>query len=313
MLRALMVILFLALPFMALGQDVVKINILEIAGKIPPPPADVKDAYARTSVPKEDGTEGSRNADAYFKPVSDRLDAANQQIGKGIEYLSKPQLDAAKEMNSEEMQKKFKSMSQEERIKYAMEMSKKMGLGAHAMVRESDPVMAAQAECMKITQEYSTDIQNASAQYQSREKLESDREAKHREIDQWKVQEENKLPQVNYGEMSGPEPKAEYALLTKVMEKHFAVERDYLKGIQKEWKAAWDKYQARFTPFEGKLETIHYGEDAKNPETRRQLLNGQSLMLSSTSDLVGLSRKATESAAQWWQRKLDLEKNKPQK
>jgi hypothetical protein len=60
-----------------------------------------------------------------------------------------------------------------------------------------------------------------------------------------------------------------------------------------------------------KLAKIRYGEDAKNPETRRQLLNGQGLMLNHMSDLVELSMKATESAAEWWQQKLELEKNKP--
>ena len=312
MVRALIVILLLALPVVAVGQDVVKVNILEIAGKIPPPPKDVKDAFSRTAEHKEGGgTAVHRDADAYFKPVGDRLEATDQQIQKAVEILSKPQIDAAKEMDQKEMQKKFKSMSQEEQMKMAMEMSKKMGMTPGAMTRESDAVMAAQQECNKITQEISNDIQKAQAGYAARQKMEGDRDAKHKEIETWQEEQEKKLPQVSYGEMGGPEPKAEYALLTKAMQKHLDVENEYLKAVQKEWKETWEKYRTRYSPLQEMLEKIRYGEDAKNPTTRRQLLGGQGSMLSSTADLVGLSRTSTKDAAQWWERKLELEKNKP--
>ena len=313
MFRALIICLVLALPFMAFGQqDVVKVNILEIAGKIPPPPADVKDAYSRGVEVKEEGSSDTRHeTEPYYKPVKEKMDATNNQIGKAIETLSKPQMDMAKQMNQEEMQKKFKSMSQEEQMKFAMEMSKKMGMGPKMMTPESKDVMAAQQECMKVNQSVGQDIENFQADHASREKLIKDRDAKHAEIETWKEEESKKLPQVSYGEMGGPEPKAEYALLVKVMNKHLAVENDYLKGVQKEYKALSDKYNARFVPVQDKLTKIHYGEDAKNPETRRQLLNGQSLMLSGMGEMLELSAKATEDAAGWWQRKLEMEKNKP--
>lgn len=312
--RALFVLLILALPFVAVGQDVVKVNILELAGKIPTPPRDVKDAFSRTVEVKQDGGMTThREAEPFYKPVSDQLQATNQKLEKAVEVLSKPQIDAAKQIDEKELQKKFKSMSREEQMKMAMEMSKTMGYGHKVIVPESKDVMAAQEECQAISMAIGQDSQTFQATAQAREKISQDRDAKHDEVKVWQETEVSKLPQINYGEMSGPEPKAEYAVLTKAMDKHLAVENDYLRAMQKEWRTAWDKYNARFGPLQEKLARIHYGEDAKNPETRRQLLTGQSQMLSSSGDLMGLSQTATESAAAWWQRKLDLENNKPKK
>lgn len=312
--RALVVILFLALPFVAVSQDVVKVNVLDIAGKIPTPPKDVQDAFSRTVEVKEAGNMITRRESVpFYKPVADKLEATNQQIEKAVEVLSKPQMDAAKEIDQKEMQKKFKSMSQEEQMKYAMEMSKKMGMGPKVMSPESKDVMTAQEECQAINLAVGEDMQTFQATYEARQKIVKDRDAKHSEIKAWQQEEVSKLPQINYGEMSGPEPKAEYAVLTKAMEKHIAAENDYLKAVQKEWKTTWDKYNARYGPLQDKLARIRYGEDAKNPETKRILLTGQGQMVSGTGDLLELSRKATEGAAEWWQRKLDLENNRPKK
>lgn len=310
MLRALVVFLVLTLPFMAFGQDVVKVNILEIANKIPAPPTDVKDAFSRTVEVQQEGSVSShRETGPYYKPVKDKMEAVNKQIEKALQVLAKPQMDVANEMNQKEMQKKFQTMSQEEQMKMAMEMSKKMGMGA--IVPESEPVKAATTECINVNQAIGQDMQGAQEWYRKRQKMEQDREKQHSDIDAWKETELAKLPQVSYGEMGGPEPKAEYALLTKVMQKHLTVENDYLKAVQKEWKAGWDKYVARFSRLQEKLAKINYGADAKNPTTKQQLLTGQGQMVSGTGDLIELSSKATKSTAEWWQRKLELEKNKP--
>jgi hypothetical protein len=311
MLRVLLVILVVLLPCMAFGQDVVKVNILEMAGTIPAPPRDVNDAYSRTAAEQGEGdVTVHRTPEAFYKPVKDKLEATKKQIEKAVQVNSKPEMDVAKEMDQKEMQKKFESMSQEERIKMAMDLAKKMGMTA-TMARESDAVIAAQEECKKINLDIGNDLQTAQAAYEARAKLVNDRDTKHKQIDSWQEEEVKKLPQVSTGEMGGPEPKAEYALLTKAMQKHLAVENDYLKAVQKEWKATWDKYHARFAPLQEKLAKIQYGADAKNRQTRRELLTGQGMMVSSTGDLVELSRKATEGAAEWWERKLGLEKSKP--
>ena len=311
MVCSLMIYLLLALPVMAVAQDVVKVNILEIAAKIPAPPKDVTDAFSRTTGGKDDPAHDQRKADGFYKPVVDQLESTNKQIQKAIELLSKPQIDAATQMDQKEMQKKFKSMSKEDQMKMAMEMSKTMGMGSTAMTPESQSVMAAQQECNRINEELGKDVQTWQAGHEAREKMTNDRNAKHSEIQAWQEEQAKKLPQINYGEMSGPEPKADYELRTKAMQKHLATENEFLKAVQKEWKAAWDKYNARFSPLQDKLAKIRYGEDAKNPTTKRQLLTAQGQMVASTGDLTELSRNSTEGAAEWWQRKLDLEKRKP--
>ncbi len=311
MVRSLIVALLVTLPCKAVAQDVVKVNVLEIAGEIPAPPKDLKDAYSRTAGGPDEATHDQREAGGFYKPVIDRLETTNNQIKKAIELLSKPQIDAATQMDQKEMQKKFKSMSKEDQMKMAMEMSKTMGVGSATMTTESQSVMAAQQECNRINEELGKDVQTWQAGHEAREKMTNDRTAKHFEIDRWQEEQAKKLPQINYGEMSGPEPKAEYELLTKAMQKHVAAENEFLKAVQKEWKAAADKYNTRFSPLQDKLAKIRYGEDAKNSTTKRQLLTAQGQMVAGTGDLVELSRKATKGAAEWWQRKLDLEKSKP--
>ena len=250
------------------------------------------------------------NADALFKPVVDPIDATGKKIEQAIMVLSQPSMEAAKEIDAKEMRKKFKSMSREEQMKLAMEMGKKMGMGK-SPVRESDDVLAAQEECIRVNGQVGNDIQNAGPIYQRREKLSQDRATKHQEIEKWQETEARKLPQISTGEMSAAEPRALHALLVKVMDKHLAVENEYLKGLQKEWKTTWERYKSLYAPLQERLIAIRHGEDAKNPETRRALLNAQGLMVAGTKDLVTMSRDATVQGANWWGRKLMLDKNKP--
>jgi hypothetical protein len=219
-------------------------------------------------------------------------------------------METAKEYDAKEMRKKFKSMSREEQMKLAMEMGKKMGVGK-TPARESDAVLAVQEECMRVNGEVGTDIQNAGSIYQRREELSQNRATKHQEIEKWQETETRKLPQISTGEMSAPEPGALHALLVKAMDKHLALENEYLKELQKEWKTTWERYRSLYSPLQERLVAIRHGEDAKNPETRRALLNGQGLMVAGTRDLIAMSRDATVQGAEWWGRKLMLDKNKP--
>jgi hypothetical protein len=218
-------------------------------------------------------------------------------------------MDAMKGMDVKEMRKKMKSMSKEEKMKMAMEMSK--GAAPKAIAPESGEVMAAQEECQAVTARAGEDIQGAEEIYKRRGELVDARDAKHKEIDAWTEAEEKKLPQISTGEMGGPEPKAYHALLVRSTEKHLTAENEYLKGIAKEWKSTYDRYTSRYGSLQKKLVAIGYGEAAKNPETRRQILNAQGLMVGGTDDLVKLSREATDHASTWWARKLKLDKEKP--
>lgn len=301
----------LLFPVLVSGQDVVKVNILDLAGKIPPPPADVKEAFQRSDC-KEAPSAGygyECHPERFYKPVVDRLDATRQDIEKAVMTLSQPSMEAMKGMDAKEMRKKMKSMSKEDKMKMAMEMSK--GAAPRAISPEPGDVMAAQRECQAVAGGAAEDIRGAEEIYQRRGKLVQARDRKHEEIDAWKEAEAKKLPQISTGETGGPEPKAYHALLVKATDRHLAAENEYLKAIAKEWQGTHDRYMSRYAPLQKKLVAIGHGEAAKNPETRRQILNAQGLMVGGTDDLVKLSREATDHAYTWWARKLQLEKEKP--
>jgi len=301
--------LLMIIPFQAFSQEMVKINVLALADKFPPPPADVKAAYLRLECIEVNMAQEC-SADKFYQPMTDTLAAIKLQLEKVSVALAVPASSGMQNMTEEEIQKKVESMSLEEQMEFARQMS----YGAGAMQAESsDKVIAALEEYTQLTEQISMDIQNSGEMKQKRITLARQRDNKHQEIDAWFEEEYGKLPIVSFGEVGrGAEPKAEYALKVAVLEKHITAENEYLQALQKFWSEYRGHFQARYMPFQEKLAAINYGEDALNPQNKRTLVSGQGLLLTPADELLSFSREVTENAAKWWLQKLQLGQEKPQ-
>jgi hypothetical protein len=82
--------------------------------------------------------------------------------------------------------------------------------------------------------------------------------------------------------------------------------------LQQLWPEYCAHLKAQYTPFQEKLAAINYGEDVLNQENKRILVGGQGLLPGPADDLVQFSRDVTETAANWWLQKMELERQKSQ-
>ncbi len=297
------------------AQELPKVNFVELYGQVPAPPADAREAYARCELPRDSHSLAVDPA-KYYQPMAEKFEGLSKKL-EGISLqLSKPEADKMadkmKGMDAKEMQKKMQSMSQAEKVKFAMEMSQQMGLGQKALTPEPARVNDALQEYSSATGEMSKDIQNAGEQMQTQAKMQEDHEKKHKDVEDWRITEEAKIPLLSSGEMSYREPKALRALMLKTADKHVAVENEHLKNVRAAYQAELDKWKKRYTPLQQKMIAINYGNDARNVETKKILVGGDGLMLGVVGNLLGISKDATKSAADWYARKLKVESEKDQ-
>lgn len=299
------------LPLLVFSQEMVKVNILEMYSKIPAPPANVNEGYTRAECVSSTGVAQPCETKKYYKPSADSFVSLAQQLEKLSAVLAMPANASMMTMDPEAIKKKMASMSDAEKMQFAMQMTQQMGLGPKDLQPESDEVQAALDEYHQINQLIAADMQDTSA-IARKGQLTIERQRQHEKINEWAQTEHKKIPLVVFGEAGRfPEPKAAYALEVKTMEKRLAVENDYLQKLQAQWQAEREQQKARFASFQQKLMLIEYGEAAVNVEYKRLLLGGQAWMLGAGQNLLDQSRDATAESARWWVQKLQLEQKKP--
>lgn len=304
-------LLCLLFPALALGQEMVKVNILELYDKIPAPPADARTAHSRLVCAVENRFENCE-AKKFYQATTDALAALEQQITKTNAALALPGVQVMQQIDPQEMQKKIEAMSPEEKIQFAMQMSQ-MALGMQNVQPESEEVQEALAEFGEVSVVVNSEYANPDEVAKKKLQMDAERQRKHEEIDAWAKTEHAKIPQVAGGPGVGmiPEPKAAHALKVNALEKHIAADNEYLTALQKWWPEENKKQKARFTPFQQKLAAVDYGEQANNTVHKQTLVQGQSMMFSTAAALAQFSRDVSESAGRRWQEKVKLEKEKP--
>jgi len=299
------------LPILASGQEMVKVNILELYDKIPAPPVDAKAAHARLVCVVENTVQRCE-AEKFFQPINAEFAALQQRLEKTLTALAQPSVTTMQQIDPKEMQKKLEKMTPEEKMKFAMQMSQQMA-GAQNIQPESEEVQAAVEEVNKVNSRANEDFISPDEIAKKMTQIQSDWQRKRDEIRIWQGGEYEKLPQISMGSGIGmaKEPKAVHAFNLNVIAKHLAVENEYLAALQKLWPEELKKRKAIYEPFQQALVIVEYGDAANNATFKQMLVQGQASMLTTATILIHLSREASESAGEWWQEKLKLEKEKP--
>lgn len=304
-------LLCLALSTLAIGQEMVKVNMLELYGKIPAPPADAKAAHARLVCVTEN-TMQRCDAEKFYQPINSELAALQQRVEKTLAALAQPSVAAMQQIDPKEMQKKLEKMTQEEKMQFAMQMSQQMA-GMQNIQPESEEVQAAIEEVNTVNSKASDDLINPDETAKKMAQIQSDWRRQQDEIKKWRAAEYEKVPQVGGGPGVGmiKEPKALHALNLNAVAKQLAVENEYLAALLKLWPEELKKRQAIYEPLQQALVTVEYGEAAVNNTFKQMFVQSQASMLTTAAQLIHLSRDASESAGRLWQEKLNLEKEKP--
>jgi len=308
--RLFSVLLCFSFPILTFSQEMVKVNLIEQFDKVPAPPADAKTAHNRLVCSEKDGFE-SCDAEKFYQPTAEAIAALEQRLTALNAALAQPGVQAMQQIDQQEMQKKLETMSPEQKIQFAMQMSQ-MALGLQSVQPESEEVQAAVAAFGEMSVAVNSEYNNPDEIARKKQQLDAERQRRQEEIKVWAEAEQKKIPQVPGGPGVGmiPEPKATHTLHVARVEKRLAVDNEYLAALQKWWPEEIKRLKARFTPFQEKLAAVEYGEQANNTVHQQTLVQGQSMMLSAAATLIQISRAASESTGQLWQRKLKLESEK---
>jgi hypothetical protein len=301
------VLAMLFVSAIALSQQPAKVNLLGYFDKVPVPPTTVKEAYDKCgcNVPNR---QGDCTADSLFKNLTDDL-------GKIQIDISTPatgtQGDLMRKMQDPEFQKKMETMSDDEKMKLAMQIqAENTAMVTGPMKPEPQAVIAVLKETGNITETNANEAQNLNVTVQAEMQHQQEVEAKHNAVNDWEEAAIKKLPVIHTGGEGGdePDPKAVLAVKANAFKKHFAIVETELARTGKSWAEQRTKSKLLFTPYEQGLEKIHYGDDAKNKITKQNLSTGQTFMIGSITNLIAGSQKAFNEAAGWYDRFAQFQK-----
>jgi hypothetical protein len=308
-------VVFLALGVIActsVAQVPVKKDLMQILEKVPPPPASVRDAYAKLSCGEGSGAVDCSAAklfesvDGALKDVEDAYKAqatsGNAPLPPGVS----PEM--ARKAQDPEMRKRMKGMSKEEKMKMAMEMMNSGSAGVP--VQEVDPplVRDALAEWMKVTEGIQTEFQRSVEEQQEEVRINTEYAKAHDEIGEWEKLEIEKLPRISSGEMSAPDPAKVKAVQLKAADRHIACADKRLGQIRASWPVSVKRLKTRFGMFHQKLVAADYASASKNFSTLKVLSDGQIIMLKDIASVAQHSRSAYEESGRWLAVRKQIEK-----
>jgi len=306
--RAIATIIVLITMICTLSAQVpIRKDLMQILEKIPPPPATVKDAFAKVIINNKYG-ELKCSAEKLFNPIEQEVKGVEEEFaaqpkpsaGSIIPGLSS---ENAKKMGDSEM----KTMSKEEKMKMAMEMMKSMPPDGPVTEIDSPSVQAAFAEWQKIYNDTQNEFQRSVNEQQEEAALIEEYRKSHSEVDSSEAAEIAKLPQVSSGEMSAPDPAKVKEIKLKSADKHIAIADKRLKKTLPQWHTSVDHAKTKYAVFCQTLAAANYAADSKNFSTKKVLADAQITILVTIGRQIKQSRTAWEESASWQARRISIE------
>ncbi|HUH12529.1 MAG TPA: hypothetical protein VMK65_05445 [Longimicrobiales bacterium] len=291
-------------PADASAQQVVKVDVLQLYGDVPKPPTSVQEAHARAACERE----RSCTVAAFYDPFEEKLGKLNQQLQMAVAGFSQPATHPLANVDPAELRARIASMTQAEQIAFAKELS---GMTATALVPEPPLIQAALDEVWEVREAIGDEgIAIVEGRYKGfhEEALLEEVRRKRAEIEGWEVAEKAKLVEPSPSASAGAHQAhnaAWYRIRDEAMERQIAAEHAYQQALQDQWVRELNRLRDRFAPFQGKLAAADYGEAAQNKRTKEDFTGMQTAMLSALGPLLEASRRATQSGADLWQKKLD--------
>ncbi len=245
------------------------------------------------------------SAEILFKELTDNCEAKLTAINTP----DRTNNDMMKKMQDPEFQKKLQNMSDEEKMKFGMEMAKQYQSQKSSYVPETESVTAALEECNKIDERTAQDLQNVNQLVEKQVAIQKKFEERQQKINDWLQKEIEKLPLIKTQvDLARPDPDKVKQLQLQAADKHIAVENEYLKIIDQNWNAQITKDVKDFSKFENLLVKTQYGDDARNAADRHVLASHQSMILNRVLEAASKSKDAYEAAAIYIAEKINLQK-----
>jgi len=286
------------------GQKPLKVDVVKYYDKLIPPAPSAKEAYQKAKC--SDSSGASCSDDALFEGLRGTLithlkDLAASDGGAGGDMM--------KQMQDPDFQKKLASMSQEEKMKFAMEMAQQMK-PPEPTTAEPPQVTSVMREAGKINDEVGQEdmkrMEKAQSELAYRQKI----DAEHKAIDTWQQAEIERLPVIHDKTEDHPDPKGVHRVKLEAIDKHLAVVDRELKAQSAAWSKDVSAQKLRYGKFASDLAAIHYGDDAANDVTRNMLSMTQRHMLTDMQMLLERSNQLWNDSANWYAKKVAIQNEK---
>ena len=289
---------------MCWGQMPLKTDLLKYYDKLIPPVLSSKEAYQKAKCPEGAGNPCTDNA--MFDDLRSKL---NEHVKELTMQSAAGESGMMKQMQDPDFQKKLASMSQEEKMEFAMQMAQQMKPPAPTTA-EPPAVQAVMREAGKINDEVGKEDmkrqEKAEAEIAYRQKIDTE----HKSIDAWQEAEIKKLPVVHDLTMDYPDPKGVHRVKLEAIDKHLAVVDRELKAQSDKWSKDVAADKQRYGKFGSELVGIHYGDDAANDVSRNMLALTQRHMLTDLQILLERSNQLWNDAANWYEKKVEIQNEK---
>jgi len=298
------VLVILVVATQGWGQKPIKVDVTKYYDKLIPPAPSSRDAYQKAKCSDSSGTPCSD--DPLFDALRGTLighlkDLAAADAGAGGDMM--------KQMQDPDFQKKLASMSQEEKMKFAMEMAQQMK-PPEPTTAESPQVTSVMREAGKINDEVGQEDMKRMEKGQSELAYRQKIDAEHKAIDTWQQAEIERLPVIHDKTEDHPDPKGVHRVKLEAIDKHLAIVDRELKAQSAAWSKDVSAQKLRYGKFASDLAAIHYGDDAANDVTRNMLSMTQRHMLTDMQMLLERSNQLWNDAANWYEKKVEIQNEK---
>jgi hypothetical protein len=255
---------------------------------------------------KQVSNEISESADAAKSEM--KIQGADEKKDKGDKKLSKEEKKRAKEDRKKqrtEQKEKLDSMSQDEKLAWAMEQQREKG--GKDMTMEPPEVNKELPGFNSLNEKFAGDRQYYISCLEKIKQIREKHSASHMAIEEQADKEIASCPKEQYA--GRPVLQCMRPIKLKAFDRHFNLESGHLK----EYQPILEDFKARIKPhlaeFDARMARIKYGEIVKNPQTKTIVYSIQQSAFTTVSFLLDITRNAQTGAANYVDEKKKFEKD----
>src|SRR4030042_83544 len=257
--------------FVSNSNSMIKLNLSAYLEKLPGPPRTAQDAYNMNAA--IENLDADLNKTKKDLEETSRKDLSESPLGKDAEKNSKKM----KKYKDQELKKKIKTMTDEEKMALGRQMSRDMGLmdsgqESPQVIQELAAIAKLNNDLLQLSREDVTNINRM-------QKIDEKYALKKRDVEEAK----KTCPKVQIGTGEGsdivPDPKCVHTKTLQIYNHYIQVE----PGRLNEFQGVWAGYKAKIKPLliqlNKRLAAIKYGADIKDPKNKIQVNTAQTTAL----------------------------------
>jgi hypothetical protein len=285
--------------------------------KVPAPPASVNEAFKMGAY---DANTHTFTSPAYLTEFRAKLSGIQEDIQVSSAMLSMnvgPSTDAqmklAAQMQDPAFKKKLESMTQQEKMEFAMKMQQAMAAGSTPVQPEDEDVADAINEIAEITTNLNMNygLMNFENSINGKHGAYSEKIKEHRlKMQEWEMAEVKKLPNLpqKMGMSAGKDPQKIKNIKLASITKQIEFMDQQLKAFSVEWNKYLQAIRPVLTKADQKFAQIGYYKRVRNNAFKNTLMAHQGSLLSYVQTMAEITDLVIKDSGELQALKLKVEK-----